>query len=355
MIHKKKERAKAKLKEFPLGNRREFPTEKRREFPIEKFKLHPRNRHRERYDFKLLIATCPELAEFVKLNVHNDESIDFFNPEAVKTLNKALLKQYYDIEFWDIPPGYLCPPIPGRADYIHHIAELLGTKNGGKIPTGAQVKCLDIGVGANCVYPIIGIKEYGWSFIGSEIDAVSMESAAKIIEMNPVLQGKIELRLQPNPKDIFFGIVQPDEKFDLSICNPPFHASLAEAQAGTLRKLYNLKPEKIKKPILNFGGKSTELWCAGGEAKFVSEMVRQSKHFSKSVFWFSTLVSKQTHLKNAFEALKLAGAGEVKTIPMGQGNKSSRLVAWTFFNKMEREKWVAERFSNIEKVQNQIE
>ena len=91
----------------------------------EKIELHPRNKHRERYDFQQLINTCPELAPFVKLNNYNDESIDFFNPNAVKMLNKALLKQHYGINNWEIPEGYLCPPIPSRADYLHYIADLL--------------------------------------------------------------------------------------------------------------------------------------------------------------------------------------------------------------------------------------
>jgi len=115
-------------------------------------------------------VSCPELGVFVKLNDYNDESIDFSNPEAVKMLNTALLKHYYKINHWNIPANYLSPPIPGRADYIHHIAELLGGSNNGKIPTDNKIKCLDIGVGASCVYPIIGNKEYGWSFVGSEID-----------------------------------------------------------------------------------------------------------------------------------------------------------------------------------------
>jgi len=163
---------------------------KKKEYPKEKSSLHPRNRHRERYDFKQLIESCPELAQFVKINIYNDESIDFSDPEAVKMLNKALLKRYYEIDNWNIPQNYLCPPIPGRADYIHHIADLLCSNNYGKIPTGEKIKCLDIGVGANCVYPIIGNKEYGWSFIGSDIDPVAIGSATKIIELNPSLKRK---------------------------------------------------------------------------------------------------------------------------------------------------------------------
>ncbi len=312
----------------------------KKEHPKEKTELHSRNRHRERYDFKQLIESCPELIPFVMLNSYNDESIDFFDPEAVKMLNKALLKHYYCISHWDIPKNYLCPPIPGRADYIHHIADVLGSSNKGKIPTGSQIKCLDIGVGANCIYPIIGNKEYGWSFVGSEIDTVAIESANRIIEGNPLLKGKIEIRLQRNPQDIFTGIIQKDELFDLTICNPPFHASLAKAQSGTLRKLTNLSHKKITKPMLNFGGQNNELWCEGGEYRFVKEMISQSKQFSASCLWFSTLLSKTSSLKGVEEALKRAEAVEVKVIPMGQGNKKSRIVAWTFFAGEQQKKWI---------------
>jgi len=320
---------------------------KKKEHPKEKVKLHPRNRHRERYDFKPLIDSCPDLARFVKLNIYNDESIDFFNPDAVKMLNKALLKHYYDIDNWNIPQNYLCPPIPGRADYIHHIADLLGSSNNGNIPTGQRIKCLDIGVGANCVYPIIGNKEYGWSFIGADIDPISIESASRIVESNPFLKGKIELRLQLNPKDIFYGIIQKDELIDLSICNPPFHASLAEAQSGTLRKLSNLNQKRITKPILNFGGQNSELWCEGGEEKFVRDMIIQSRQFSASCFWFSTLISKQSNLKRVYEDLKKAEAVAVKTIPMGQGNKVGRIVAWTFLTQEQQKRWMNTRWNEM--------
>ena len=317
---------------------------RKREHPKEKVTLHLHNRHRGRYDFKALIECIPELRRFVRPNPYGDDSIDFFNADAVLMLNKALLKYYYDIEFWDIPNGYLCPPIPGRADYIHCIADLLGRMNNGNIPTGGKIKCLDVGVGANCVYPIIGIKEYGWSFVGVEIDPVAFESARIIVEMNPPLTPKVELRFQHNPKGILEGVIKKDELFDMSICNPPFHSSAAMAQAGTLRKLNNLSSKKITKPLLNFGGQQNELWCEGGELQFVQDMILQSKQFADSCFWFSTLISRESNLRQVYVFLKSVKAADVKTIPMGQGNKISRVVAWTFLTKREQEEWVAERW-----------
>jgi 23S rRNA (adenine1618-N6)-methyltransferase len=316
----------------------------KKEHPKEKFGLHPRNKHKERYNFEELIHSYPALASFVRLNKYNDESIDFSNADAVMLLNKALLKLYYGINHWSIPTGYLCPPIPGRADYIHHIADLLATCNQGSIPKGSRIKCLDIGVGANCIYPIIGIKEYGWSFAGSDVEPVALQSATKIIETNALLKGNVELRLQKNSKDIFRGVIQTNENFDLTICNPPFHASLEEAQAGTLRKLSNLNHKRITKTALNFGGKNKELWCEGGEEKFVQKMIAQSK-LTASVFWFSTLIAKSSHLKSIYAALKKAEAIEIKTIPMSQGNKTSRIVAWTYLTPEQQKKWIDARWN----------
>ena len=306
---------------------------KKKEHPIEKSALHPRNKHRERYNFKQLTETNLQLAPFVSLNKFGDESIDFFNPEAVKMLNKALLKHFYGLDYWDIPPHYLCPPIPGRADYIHYIADLLSSYKNGKIPTGNSIKCLDIGVGANCVYPIIGNKEYGWKFIGSDIDPIALEWATKIVDNNSGLKGQIEFRLQAKPNNIFKGIIQKDERIDVSICNPPFHTSQAEAQKGTLRKLSNLKGKKIKTSVLNFGGNNNELWYEGGELAFIENMIRESKTFANSCLWFTSLVSKQAHLNTLYKTLTNVGAVEVKTIAMGTENKASRILAWTFASK----------------------
>lgn len=319
-------------------------SEKKKEHPAKKERLHSRNKHRERYDFKLLIERCPELAQFVVENKYGDTTIDFFNADAVKMLNKSLLMHYYDLGYWDIPSGYLCPPIPGRADYIHHMADMLGSSNSGGIPMGEKIKCFDIGIGANCVYPIIGHKEYGWSFIGSDIDPVAIESSNKIIKSNPNLIGKIECRLQTNSSNTFLGILEKEERIDLSICNPPFHGSQDESEAGTLRKLSNLKNKKITKPELNFGGKEGELWTEGGEKKFILNMIRQSKKFGKSCCWFSTIVSKQSNLKYIYRELDEIMAEEYKTIPMGQGNKTSRIVAWTFLSVAEEKNWVKDRW-----------
>lgn len=319
--------------------------EKKKSFPQQKSGLHPRNRHRSRYDFPALIASCPALQPFVKPNAWGDVSVDFADPAAVKMLNRALLQHYYGIEHWDIPADYLCPPIPGRADYIHHLADLLATSNGGEIPRGKGVAILDVGVGANCIYPIIGQREYGWRFTGSETDAISLGAAKMIVAMNPTLKNTVRLRQQKQSAFIFNGIIGVADRFDATLCNPPFHGSEQEAQASTRRKLHKLgKGEVADKPVQNFGGKNNELWCEGGEEAFVRKMVEESVSKAQNCLWFTSLISKNTTLPAIYYALKQAGAEEVRTIEMAQGQKISRFVAWTFHNAAQQAAWAAERW-----------
>jgi len=307
--------------------------------PQEKTGLHPRNKHRGRYDFDALIQSSPELAAFVKPNKYGNKSVNFFDPQAVKRLNAALLKHHYNIDFWDIPKNYLCPPIPGRADYIHNIADLLALRNTSTTPRGKQIKCLDVGVGANCVYPIIGVSTYGWYFVGCDIDATAIASATKIVENNATLKHHVTLRLQQTPKHIFEGVIATDELFDVTLCNPPFHTSAEEAQAGSVRKIKNLTKKSATTPLLNFGGTHNELWCKGGEATFIKDMIFESRRFKTQCFWFTTLVSKASNLKGVYRTLKKVQVAEVKTLEMHQGQKTSRIVAWTFLDKAQQHNW----------------
>ncbi|WP_057936984.1 23S rRNA (adenine(1618)-N(6))-methyltransferase RlmF [Algoriphagus resistens] len=309
-----------------------------------KSELHPKNLHRERYDFPNLITSHPELEKHVSANKYGDLSIDFADPKAVKELNRALLKHFYQIAEWDIPSGYLCPPIPGRADYLHHLAELLSESNSGKLAAGEKINVLDIGTGANCIYPLLGNSIYNWKFIGSEIDPKALDAAQDNLYANPQFRGKVTLRLQQNPKETLTGIIKPDDVFDLVICNPPFHESQEAALAGSTRKVKNLKGKGGKNVTLNFGGQSNELWCEGGELAFIQKMIQESKTFKFNCFWFTSLVSKEEHLRDLVLALKKARVADRKIIQMIHGNKKTRFIAWTFLNPEQQENWRKRRW-----------
>ena len=283
------------------------------------------------YNFSTLILAYPELKNYVFLNKYGTISIDFFNQDAVKALNTALLISQYGITKWDIPEGYLCPPIPGRANYIDSIVKFIrDQKKGLKLKKEPTVKCLDIGTGANCIYPIIGSHKYGWNFVATDSDTTAIENAKKIVSENPSLQNSVEIREQKDSNSIFEGIISSDEYFDLSICNPPFHSSKEEADSATLRKLTNLKGEQIEKVEHNFGGSSNELWCKGGELLFLTKMIKESIKFQKNCGWFTSLVSKESTLDEIYPLLKSSGVSKFRTIDMQLGNKISRIIAWQF-------------------------
>ncbi|MGX9462978.1 23S rRNA (adenine(1618)-N(6))-methyltransferase RlmF [Shewanella sp. A14] len=317
--------------------------------------LHPRNVHQQGYNFTELISVMPPLAKFVRPNPYGNPSIDFADPKAVKSLNTALLLSEYQISDWDIPDGYLCPPVPGRVDYLHYIADLLAVK--GKVIKGTSIRGLDIGTGANGIYPLLGIQAYGWQFVASDIDPISIDNVANIVKSNPNIETKLQLRLQQQPKHIFAGIITAGECFDVTLCNPPFHRSLAEASAGSLRKVTNLAKNQLQKhgrksrkltvnkaqPSLNFGGQKAELWCEGGERQFLTNMIKQSCDYANQVLWFTTLVSKSENLKHCYQLLKQVNAVEVKTIEMTQGNKNTRILAWSFFPPALRQQWTSLR------------
>lgn len=293
--------------------------------------LHPRNRHAGGYDFPALVAACPGLAAFVHRAPHGGPTVDFADPAAVKALNRALLQEGYGIRDWDLPAGFLCPPIPGRADYLHHLADLLAGDLGGGLPRGAGIRVLDIGVGASAIYPLLGHRAYGWRFVGSDLDPGALAAAARILKANPGLEQAILLRRQGDPAAAFAGILRPGEAFDLTLCNPPFHASPQEAAAAARQKWRNLG-RPAEGTGRNFGGRGAELWCEGGEAGFILRMVAESAGFPDRVRWFTTLVSRAATLPAVHRALRRAGALEVLTVPMAQGQKQSRFVAWTFLD-----------------------
>lgn len=307
-------------------------SEKSRAKPVRKG-LHPKNLHNQGYDFPALVKSHPALAPYVKPNAYGELSIDFADPLAVKTLNAALLNRYYNIVDWDIPEGALCPPIPGRADYIHYIADLIGVDLESEQPS---IKLLDIGTGANGIYPLLACQIYGWQCVGSDINPRSLENVATIIAHNPTLKDRLTLRTQHDKNHIFEGIIQAGEFFDVSVCNPPFHASLDEALKGSQLKLNNLarsrgeQKAKTQSPTLNFGGMGAELWCKGGEQLFLKKLIRESQTYSTQCRWFSSLVSKADNVKPAKKLIGKLGAVDMREIEMKQGNKVTRILAWTF-------------------------
>lgn len=278
--------------------------------------LHPKNIHNQGYDFKLLVKKYPKLSSFI-IEKFEKETIDFSDPVAVKEFNKALLVSYYGITSWEFPDENLCPPIPGRVDYIHHLADLVKDEK--------DVKVLDVGTGATCIYPLLGNAVYNWEFTASDIDAKSLSNAQKIIDKNN-LEDQISLRYQKDETHILKGIIKEDDAFTLTMCNPPFYKSEEEARGANRRKSRNLGNNAVR----NFAGNSNELWYVGGEKAFLHTYLYESSQVPNASKWFTSLVSKKENVESLQSSGKKLGVKEFKVIPMNQGNKVTRIVCWRF-------------------------
>ncbi len=276
--------------------------------------MHAKNRYRGKHDFAALLDLEPEMADYLRNAPDGHSTLDFTKARAVYLLNRTLLKHDYDLQHWDLPRGYLTPAVPGRLDYIHLLADLA--------PQAEWV--LDIGTGASLIYPILGAREYGWRFVGTDVNARSIQVARAIVEFNPGLRG-IEVRQQAEASHIFVGVLLAGERFDLTMCNPPFYPD-----RPTALKAGRTKWTKLGKRDrgLTFAGHDAELSTPGGEARFLRTMIAESSDYRTQVGWFTCLVSKRGYLRAARQHLAALGVAEVRVLELAQGNKRMRVLAW---------------------------
>ncbi|KAL7501563.1 hypothetical protein ACHAWT_009757 [Skeletonema menzelii] len=310
---------------------------------------HKRNSFQGSYDINRLTAAHPALHPHIIIQAHSGrQTVNWSNPESVRVLNTALLVADYGIhpQYADLlPMGALFPPVPGRADYVHHMADLLQrSNNDGNIPLGRQVVGVDIGTGASCIYPILATSIYGWRMIASEIDPTSIRSARDIVTAN-ALEELIDVRTQERSSRIFDGVLHQGEVVDFTMCNPPFYTSKGAFQAENARKLRGLSSGMSN----NFGGNDNELWCNGGEVSFVKNMIRESELYQDKCLWFTSLVSRKDNLPKIESIMNIKGKSRRKSgrrhMSIGSGHKSSTIIMWSFLDEKQRQEWGARRWS----------
>lgn len=290
--------------------------------------MHPSNPFQAGYDFEQLAAVLPDLRPHLMSTKAGTLSIDFSKPLAVKKLNQALLKSQYKLEHWDIPDGFLCPPVPGRLDYLLAMADLLAASRGGEHPKGKDIRLLDVGTGANLIFPLLAQLHFGWRAVGTESDLNAIKVARAIVAFNPRLRKNVEIRHQRFADQILTGVTSFEERFDLSVCNPPFYANEKAATNASQLKWRKLGrgPSKGR----NFGGRPHELVVPGGEKSFVLQLVAESQQRRKLCEWFSTMLSNGRHETPVYQALKRAKARRIEVLPLQQGQKTSRVIAWSY-------------------------
>ena len=336
-------------------------------------RMHPRSAFREgNPDFGALAERHPSLRpHLVRRGASRDGAkprwtLDFASWDATVALNAALLADAYDVRGWSIPRGYLCPAVANRANYVHWIEDLLEQSRPaalGSATRGPAIRGLDVGVGANCVYPLIGAARNGWSFVGTDVTDAALEAARRNADANPRLAPLIEIRdarirgeseanlpraEEGDPAPIFARVRADEDRdaerdrldaardaaassssttkkkkietrgFAFTMCNPPFFESEADAKgnAGT-----------------DFGGVASEMACAGGELAFVSRILAESSASADArrfAHWYTTMCGKKETVKRLRAMLRTRGAKAVRETTFYQGKTRRWGVAWSF-------------------------
>ncbi|XP_062217999.1 uncharacterized protein LOC133918248 [Phragmites australis] len=307
--------------------------------------IHPRNRYAYAApDFAALAELYPSFRPFVSVSERGRASIDFADFAATRELTRVLLLHDHGVNWW-IPDGQLCPTVPNRSNYIHWIEDLLSSDLIPPISSSSgRVRGVDIGTGANCIYPLLGASLLGWSFVGSDVTDVALEWAKKNVESNPHLAELIEIRnanavsfasesdtiaseaarentLEPvddlakSKPHILVGVVNEGESFDFCMCNPPFFDSIEEAGLN---------------PRTSCGGTTEEMVCPGGELAFITRIIEDSVSLKNSFRWFTSMVGRKANLKLLISKVREAGASVVKTTEFVQGQTARWGLAWSF-------------------------
>jgi len=291
-------------------------------------RMHPRSMHRDGLDYFDLGQRFPEFNKYVYVNRFGGASIDHGDPDALRALTRALLLHCYQLR-WEIPSGYLSPPVPSRANYIHYVADLIsgtdseaGDASDVTLLKGPDVRGVDIGIGANCIYSLLGARLYGWRMVGTEVDAAALELAKANVDRNDDMRPLVDVRLQTDASHIFQGVLNDDERFAFSVCNPPFHDTIDKAHVNPQRAL---------------DGSHSELVCDGGELGFISRMIAESQERPKQIVWYTSLVARLTTLKEIKRRLAEAGIAARREFTLYQGKQTRWVIAWTFHGEAERQ------------------
>lgn len=298
-------------------------------------RMHPRNVFAAANpDFAALAATHPRLLPYLVETKDGRRTIDFASWDATVELNRALLDTFYGVKHWDVPRGHLCPPAANRANYVHWIEDLLELSrpaSASASAAGPAVVGLDVGVGASCVYPLIGASLNGWRFVGIDVTDVAVASARANAAGNPAIRHLIEirdartfsLRRRDSARDgsVILPAIEEDERFAFCMCNPPFFD--LDRIASERRR-----PNRAS----DFGGSDAETACPGGERAFTARIFEDSLLLRDRVHWYTTMCGKKETVKHLRRALasREARVAAVRTTVFRQGKTARWGVAWSF-------------------------
>ena len=273
-----------------------------------------------RPDFLTLIKEFPELKKYkLKQNEDNEDEFqfDWSNNELSLLMDKSILNYYFNIKYYDIPKGFLIPPIPSRINYINLINSIIT-----KLINDIDIKNIigiDIGTGANIIYPILGYSIYKWKFICTEINKEAYNNAKLILQKNN-LENNINIIKQNNKDNIFISILNRENKYIFSMCNPPYYNYENEIKLE----------DKKRDNEYNFD----EIYYKNGEYGFFQRYFEESICYKNNVFLYTILIGKKINAENIYD--KLSSYSDIIKIYNMQkiltGNNVRYIIYWSFFN-----------------------
>ncbi|XP_024941778.1 U6 small nuclear RNA (adenine-(43)-N(6))-methyltransferase isoform X2 [Cephus cinctus] len=279
--------------------------------------MHPRNKYRDKPDFKKLAILYPEFGRNAITDLTGKVKINFKNEESLRVLTRILLKHDFGLEV-EIPKEKLVPALPLRLNYILWIEDLL--RHFG-LTDISLAHGLDIGTGAVCIYPLLLAKIYGCRMIGTEIQQSSIESALKNVKCNN-LQDLIQVI--PVSKDtILENAVPKNETYSFSMCNPPFFETNEVSENNGQR----LPPRNAPT------GCKDELIVEGGEQKFVLKIIEDSMKMGDQIKIYTTMLGRKASLLFLLNEMAKKNISNVAWTEFCQGNTKRWGLAWTFLSR----------------------
>lgn len=270
-------------------------------------------------DFNLLAQAIPAFAPYVLTTAKGAPTINFKDEAALRSLTSALLERDFSLKL-DLPPDRLCPIVPGRLEYVLWMLEI------SSYPSDPQAKefitGIDIGTGASAIYALLASRTLpNVRMVATDIDDHSLSYARRNIDQNS-LADRVALR-KSNPATILFPeeIFANSQRFDFSMCNPPFYASAEEVAESLAAKEYD--------PHAVCTGGSTEMVTEGGEAAFVGRMVAESISLGDRVGWFSSLLGKLSSVIKLVELLQQHHIDNYAIKDVVHGKTKRWLLAWS--------------------------
>jgi len=289
--------------------------------------------------FAHLAAASPAHADLAAALAAGGGRLDFSDPAAVAALSRALLMRRFRLDGWTCPVGALVPPIAARAAYLRRMGLIVG----GGSPPPRSLAVLDVGCGANLIFPLLAASPvFGWSATGLDVTPAALAGAAANLALNSSLAGRVRLVAgdpagRPPILEPVFGAgaswaaaaaAAGDARFpfDFSVCNPPFFESAA-ARAATA------KDPGAPRGGGHAGSAAETVWEGGGEAGFVCALAAESAGHAHRVTWWSSMLGRKASLTAVRGVLKgLSPAPEVRTFTLAEGGgRTTRwVVAWSW-------------------------